>query len=80
MRITRSTLDDVNSRIHQDITVNLSGKETYVFSGWAVAFAAPNRDDDTVADGKNAKRCGLVAALYYSDGSKEVFYGPFNIN
>lgn len=76
--------------VHQTLTLNQPGTQTYVLSGWAKANAVP--DNVNPEKGKEEtdeayrerlakdtdKSFGLRAVLTYSDNTKEYFYAPFN--
>lgn len=68
-----------NARATQEVSVNLSGAETYVLSGWAKGNSVP--DNVTIAEEEaqdTEKSFGLRATVNYEDGTKEYFYTPFN--
>ena len=68
------------SYVSQTVPIYLSGKQTYVLSGWVKANAVP---DNMNAAGVNEnqdvyKQCGLRAVITYSDNSTEYHYVPFD--
>lgn len=68
-----------NARATQNVSINLSGAETYVLSGWAKGNSVP--DNVTTAEDEaqdTEKSFGLRATVNYEDGTKEYFYAPFN--
>ena len=68
-----------NARATQEVSINLSGAETYVLSGWAKGNSVP--DNVTIAEDyaqDMEKSFGLRATVNYEDGTKEYFYAPFN--
>ena len=68
-----------NTNLYQDIPINLKGTQTYVLSGWVKANAVPDNletDPDPAKDVN--KQCGLRGILFYSDGTTEFHYIPFN--
>ena len=56
----------------QAVTLNLSGKQTYMLSGWAKATAVPKRDSDS------PQKFELRAVITYSDNTTETKAIPFN--
>ena len=71
--------EDQTTNAYQDIPLNLSGKETFVLSGWVNANAVPDDNDDTDTAG-TSKECGLRAIITYADSNSttETHYVPFN--
>ena len=67
------------SRAWQDVTVNLPGTQTYVFSGWAWGNSVPDNDSDHEDPAYDMlKQFGLRAVLTYSDGTTENHYVSFD--
>ena len=70
---------NANAYAYQDIPINLKGTQTYVLAGWVKANAVPDNmysNEDSAQD--TVKQCGLRAILYYSDGTTEYHYAPFD--
>lgn len=63
-------------RVSQNITVNAPAGSTFLLSGWGKANALP----DSVAQKSSDDQpyFGLVARIYYADGSSEPFYFSFD--
>ena len=67
--------------IHQTVSVNQPGSQTYVLSGWAKADAVPDNliSNDTAPEEDKNKQFGLRAVLTYEgESTKEYHYVPFN--
>ena len=63
----------------QNIPIRLPGTQTYVLSGWGKANAVPdNVMTASSPDFDQNKQFGLRAGIYYTDGTKEYHYAPFN--
>ena len=81
--ITGSTKTD--KYLHQTVSLNQPGTQTYVLSGWAKASAVPDNVTTASGDTEEEKRAkdtnkqfGLRAVLTYSDNTTEYHYVPFN--
>ena len=63
-------------RVSQNITVNAPAGSTFLLSGWGKANALP----DSVAQKSSDDQpyFGLVARIYYADGTSEPFYFSFD--
>ncbi|HIT33990.1 MAG TPA: DNRLRE domain-containing protein, partial [Candidatus Faecousia intestinigallinarum] len=71
--------DEQNGNAWQDVPINLPSSQTYVLSGWAKANSVPDTEDLAAsADYDQFKQFGLRALLYYSDGTFEYHFVPFN--
>ena len=65
-----------NRRIGQDIPLNASAGSTFLISGWGKADALPSGVTEKSSD--DQPYFGLVARLYYADGTSDVYYFPFD--
>ena len=65
-----------NRRIGQDIPLNASAGSTFLISGWGKADALPSSVTEKSSD--DQPYFGLVARLYYADGTSDVYYFPFD--
>lgn len=67
-----------DAHAYQDVTVNQSGSQTYVLSGWVYANAVPDDDEKPDDTTDTNKECGLRAVITYSDETTETHYVSFN--
>ena len=65
-------------RVSQNITVNAPAGSTFLLSGWGKANALPDSVPAISPETQNRPYYGLVARLYYADGSSEPFYFSFD--
>lgn len=63
-------------RILQSVSLNAPLESTFVLSGWAKANADP--DSVTKKEADTDPYFGLIARVYYSDGTSEPFYFSFD--
>lgn len=70
--------EESGTNAYQDIPLNLPASQTYVLSGWAKANAVPDDPSELNSPDDVTKKCGLRATIYYSDGTTEGHYVPFN--
>lgn len=70
--------EESGTNAYQDIPLNLPASQTYVLSGWAKANAVPDSPEELNSPDDVTKKCGLRATIYYSDGTTEGHYVPFN--
>ena len=65
-----------NRRIGQDIPLNASAGSTFLISGWGKANALPSSVTEKSSD--DQPYFGLVARIYYADGTSEPYYFSFD--
>ena len=70
--------EESGTNAYQDIPLNLPASQTYVLSGWAKANAVPDSPEELNSPDDVTKKCGLRATIYYTDGTTEGHYVPFN--
>ena len=70
--------EESGTNAYQDIILNLPASQTYVLSGWAKANAVPDSPEELNSPDDVTKKCGLRATIYYTDGTTEGHYVPFN--
>ena len=65
-------------RISQNITVNAPAGSTFLLSGWGKANALPDSVPAISPETQDRPYYGLVARIYYADGTSEPYYFSFN--
>lgn len=68
-----------NQRISRNIPVNVPLSSTFILSAWAKAAASPKSGATQATDGSELNSYfGLILRFYYSDGTNEAHYYPFD--
>jgi len=69
---------DDYQRISRSIPVNAPLSSTFILSAWAKAAADPTSEPTQVSSGTPNPYFGLILRFYYSDGTNEAQYYPFD--
>lgn len=68
-----------NQRVSRDVPVNAPLNSTFILSAWAKAAASPKSGATQAAPGGNLNPYfGLILRFYFSDGTNEAHYYPFD--
>ncbi len=65
-----------SARVNQSVALNLPGNTGFLLAAWAKANAKP--DSATAITETNKPFFSMIIRLYYSDGTSEPFYFPFD--